>query len=141
MGRTLRDTARIIPKACPGASVTPREPRSAAEASLTVSKGKEGYWTGGVGEGGGMWPYSSLPDCIATQACLQSLPLPTAQFDQIRAPLRRGSARGQEDTQRGQWQCHLLPMYNKYCTSTSTNSPNTYPAYGPAPQTAALIVL
>ncbi|KAK5926158.1 hypothetical protein CgunFtcFv8_021752 [Champsocephalus gunnari] len=138
MGRTLRDTDRIIPKACPGASVTPREPRSAAEASLAVSKGKEGYWTGGVGERCG--PTAVCLIASPHKRAFKAFPSPPPMFDQIRAPLRRGSAGGQEDTQRGQWQCHLLPMYNKYCTSTSTNSPNTYPAYGPAPQTAAFIV-
>lgn len=72
---------------------------------LSLVSSSRGRATGDIGlEGweGGLRPYSSLPDCIATQACLQSLPLPTAQFDQIRAPSCCGSAKGQEDTRRGQ---------------------------------------
>lgn len=88
---------------------------------------------GVLGGGGlgvkGMRPYSSLPDCIATQACLQSLPLPTAQFDQIRGPSRCGSARGQEDTRRGHWWCHLLPVYNKHCSSNKPAQRTSRPAY------------
>lgn len=60
---------------------------------------------------GGLRPYSSLPDCIATQACLQSLPIPTAHYDQIRVPSRCGSARGQEEAQRGQRWCHMVPPW------------------------------
>lgn len=102
--KTLRDAFRIIPKASP----EPRLLRQGAS-ELAVSISLEGLKSRGVKRGIGQqrwgWclrPYSSLPDYIATQACLQSLPLPTAQFDQIRAPSRCGSARGQEDTRRGQ---------------------------------------
>lgn len=114
-GKTLRDSVCIIPKAFPGASPASDKSQGASERFISIVlwllnsrrraiKGIGQDGSGCVCEGGGLLrPYSSLPDCIATQACLQSLPIPTAHYDQIRVPSRCGSARGQEDTQRGQW--------------------------------------
>ena len=121
MERTLRDT-RIIPKACLGRLLLRgrRWALSTIRCRTVVSsrrRAKRGTGGGSRGRRVGsvfLRPYSSLPDCIATQACLQSLPLPTAQFDQIRAPSRCGSARGQEDTRR--------VNSSAICSSCTTNN-------------------